>query len=171
MPFSSSPALTCLVNILLLQTDYWNIVFATVNNDPQQVLSEVSSSTVPKLIDLPWARTVLDTVLGWKKSPYICSCLSPELHRLLLKKKKDSHYLLEIILVQTLTMPYGEKKNIYIYMYIYIYTHMLSDFDTDSSSYTEVKSRTRKSNQVLNTACIKYGHLPDTSSITFSFVK
>lgn len=68
-----------------------------------------------------------------------------------------------MLLVQTLTMTY-EK----IYMYIHI--HMLSDFDIDSSSYTEVRSRTKK-NQDLNTACIKYGHLPDTPSITFSFLK
>ena len=48
---------------------------------------------------------------------------------------------------------------------------MLPDFDIASSSYTEVKSRTRKSNPVLNAGCIKYGHPPDTPSITFSFLK
>lgn len=64
------PALS--IDILFLQMNYMNLTFDTVSNGPEmKSLSWASSSSVPKATDLPWASTVMDTVLGWKNSPHI----------------------------------------------------------------------------------------------------
>ena len=89
-PFSSSPVLTCLVNILLLQTDYWKLIFATVNNDPQHeqdnsfVIFYCSQSRRSSL-----SQSCAAYCAGLEEEPsYLVTCLSPEIHSLLLKEKR-----------------------------------------------------------------------------------
>lgn len=80
---SFSPALTCLITILFLRSNYWNPSFATVNSGPNvnKSLSQVLSSTAPKATDihepercwiLCWAGRIV-VIFG--------TCLTPGFHK------------------------------------------------------------------------------------------
>lgn len=89
-PFSSSPALTCLVNILLLQTNYWKLIFATVNSDPQ---NEQDNSFVIFYCSQSHRSSLSPSCAGYcagleEEPSYLVTCLSPEFHSLLLKERR-----------------------------------------------------------------------------------